>query len=83
MTSTSGDAAAGPEGGWPADPDERLFRLVHDLRTPLTIVSGFADLLRRRADLTEAQRAEYAERIAEAAAELCAILDSERADRRD
>jgi K+-sensing histidine kinase KdpD len=39
--------------------DERLVSLVHDLRTPLTIVQGFADLLSRRgATLTEEQREE-------------------------
>ena len=36
-------------GAWPSDPDERLARLVHDLRTPLTIVQGFAELLDRSA----------------------------------
>jgi len=66
-----------------ADPgqadDERLVRLVHDLRTPLTVISGFADLLQRHRDkLTEAQRDEYVVRIAAAAEELRRILDDER-----
>ena len=62
--------------------DERLVSLVHDLRTPLTIVQGFADLLARRgATLTDAQREEYVARIATAAGEMKAILDDERTRR--
>ena len=69
-----------------ADPgqadDERLVRLVHDLRTPLTVISGFADLLQRHRDkLSEAQRDEYVVRIAAAAEELRRILDDEREQR--
>ena len=64
------------------DADERLVTLVHDLRTPLTIVQGFADLLARRgAALTDEQRDEYVTRIAAAAGEMKAILDDERARR--
>jgi K+-sensing histidine kinase KdpD len=56
-----------------ADP---LRALVHDLRTPLTIVEGFSDLLvRRGAELEPAEREEYAQRIADAARELRAIVD--------
>jgi signal transduction histidine kinase len=62
--------------------DERLVSLVHDLRTPLTIVQGFADLLARRGPtLTEEQRAEYVARIAAGAAEMKSILDDERSGR--
>jgi signal transduction histidine kinase len=82
MTSTSTDATPDDRARWPAEPGPRLERLVHDLRTPLTIVTGFSDLLERRNDLTEAQRTEFVGRIAEAGRELGAILDSERADRR-
>jgi signal transduction histidine kinase len=63
-------------------PGERLVSLVHDLRTPLTIVQGFADLLARRgAELSDDQRDEYVSRIAAAAAEMKAILDDERSKR--
>jgi hypothetical protein len=85
MTSTSTDGAPDGAGGpapWPAESGPRLERLVHDLRTPLTIVTGFSDLLARRSDLSEEQRAEFVQRIAEAGRELSGILDSERADRR-
>jgi K+-sensing histidine kinase KdpD len=62
--------------------DERLVTLVHDLRTPLTIVQGFADLLVRQASaLSEAQRTEYVARIADAAHEMKTILDAERTER--
>ena len=62
--------------------DERLVSLVHDLRTPLTIVQGFADLLSRRgAELTTDEREEYVSRIAAAAGEMKAILDDERSQR--
>jgi signal transduction histidine kinase len=62
--------------------DERLVTLVHDLRTPLTIVQGFADLLARRdATLSDDQREEYVSRIAAAAGEMKAILDDERTRR--
>ena len=51
-------------------------RLVHDLRTPLTIVEGFAHLLERdEAKLGPEQRAEYAHRIKDAAGEMRAMLD--------
>jgi signal transduction histidine kinase len=67
---------------WPADPHERLARLVHDLRTPLTIVQGFSELLERGvSSLDEARRAEYLGRIAAAGREMKEILDAEREDR--
>jgi signal transduction histidine kinase len=67
---------------WPEDPDERLAKLVHDLRTPLTIVQGFAELLDRgHTTLDEARRSEYLGRIAQAGREMKDILDAEREDR--
>ena len=56
--------------------DDELRTLVHDLRTPLTIVEGFSDLLvRRGAELDPAERDEYVQRIAAAAHELRALID--------
>ena len=74
-------ALATGAGAFPDDPDARLTRVVHDLRTPLTVVAGFADLLVRRDDLTPDQRADFLGRIADAAHELQAILDAESASR--
>ena len=66
-----------------AQDDERLTKLVHDLRTPLTVVAGFAELLvRRGADLDPAQRDEYLARIVDGAQEMRSILDEERATRK-
>ena len=62
--------------------EERLVRLVHDLRTPLTVITGFCELLDRQADkLTEEQRKEYLNRVSLAAAEMRDILDHERSER--
>jgi signal transduction histidine kinase len=57
----------------PADDERR--RLRHDLRTPLTIVTGFAELLASDKPITEANRREYAARIRAAAEELRTMLD--------
>jgi K+-sensing histidine kinase KdpD len=58
---------------------DRRAALVHDLRTPLTLVRGFADLLVRRGDeLPAAQREELLARIADAAAEMARLLDADR-----
>jgi signal transduction histidine kinase len=59
--------------------DDRLARLVHDVRTPLAIVIGFSELLESRAEsLTPEQRADYVARIRSAAEEMSALLDSAR-----
>jgi signal transduction histidine kinase len=60
----------------PAEDEDRIGSLVHALRTPLTIVEGFADALARRgAEMSEEERAEYVERIGEAAREMRDLLD--------
>jgi signal transduction histidine kinase len=58
---------------------DAVSRLVHDLRTPLTLVLGFSDLLVRRGDeLTPEQREEYLGRIDNAARDMRSILDAQR-----
>ncbi len=62
----------------PAEADA-LGALVHALRTPLMIVEGFSDALVRRGDaMTAEERAEYAQRINEASAEMRGLLDGAR-----
>jgi signal transduction histidine kinase len=59
--------------------EDPLAGLVHALRTPLTIVEGFADaLVTRGAQLSEEERVEYLERIGEAAREMRDLLDGAR-----
>jgi signal transduction histidine kinase len=57
------------------DPHERLLALAHDLRTPLTLVTGFAQMLARD-ELTDDQRAEYLRRLSDCAREMTEILDA-------
>jgi signal transduction histidine kinase len=55
---------------------DEVARLVHDLRTPLAIVAGFAELLERRGgQLSAEQHAEYLTRIRESAARMGELLD--------
>jgi signal transduction histidine kinase len=56
--------------------DERRRRLRHDLRTPLTIVSGFAEVLAADRTISDADRREYATRIQAAAVEIGELLDA-------
>jgi signal transduction histidine kinase len=50
-------------------------RLRHDLRTPLTIVAGFAEVLAADRAITDADRREFATRIQDAAAEIRDLID--------
>jgi K+-sensing histidine kinase KdpD len=62
-----------------ADADTQLRTLVHALRTPLTIVEGFADALAARGDqMSPEDRDEYLERIGDAAREMRDLLDGVR-----
>ena len=59
----------------PSDEDRRR-RLRHDLRSPLTIITGFAELLASDKPITDVQRREYASRIQAAGVELRTMLDN-------
>jgi K+-sensing histidine kinase KdpD len=62
--------------------EEELRKLVHDLRTPLTVVEGFARMLQRgEGKLSPEDRAEFLARILEAAGQMGDILDGVRGDR--
>ena len=62
--------------------EEELSKLVHDLRTPLTVVEGFARMLQRgEGTLSPEDRAEFLARILEAAGQMGTILDGVRRDR--
>jgi K+-sensing histidine kinase KdpD len=57
---------------------ERLLALAHDLRTPLTLVTGFAEMLARDdRELTAEQRLDYLRRLADCAREMTEILDAQ------
>jgi signal transduction histidine kinase len=58
----------------PLSDDERR-RLRHDLRTPLTIVTGFAEVLAGEKPVSEEDRRDYARRIQDAAVELRTLVD--------
>jgi signal transduction histidine kinase len=51
-------------------------RLRHDLRTPLTIVAGFAEVLAGDRPLSDADRRDYATRIVNAAQEIRELIDA-------
>jgi signal transduction histidine kinase len=55
--------------------DERR-RLRHDLRTPLTIVSGFSEVLAADRPISDEARRDYAARIHAAAQELRQMIDA-------
>jgi K+-sensing histidine kinase KdpD len=73
--------AGGPPGEAPME--DALVALVHDLRTPLAIVSGFAELLVNHHDsLSTERRLDYARRIGAAAQNMLERLEAERARQR-
>jgi signal transduction histidine kinase len=58
-------------------PDEEARRrLLHDLRTPLTIVAGFAEVLATERPISDSERREFAQRIQQAANEIRDLIDS-------
>ena len=61
-----------------AEDVDPLAKLVHDLRSPLTIAEGFAQLLARdEGSLTPEQRADFAHRIETAMADMRGLLDAQ------
>ena len=55
--------------------DERR-RIRHDMRTPLTIVSGFSEVLAADRPISDEARRDYAARIHAAAEELRQMIDA-------
>jgi signal transduction histidine kinase len=51
-------------------------RLRHDLRTPLTIVAGFAEVLAADRPISDQDRRDFAARIQDAATEIRELLDA-------
>jgi signal transduction histidine kinase len=56
--------------------DEDRRRLRHDVRTPLTIVTGFAEVLAGDRAITDEDRRDYARRILDAGQEIRTMLDA-------
>jgi len=55
-------------------------RLRHDLRTPLTVVIGFAEILAGNRSLSDEDRRDYAERVLSAAIEIREMIDAAKLD---
>ncbi|HYI19908.1 MAG TPA: histidine kinase dimerization/phospho-acceptor domain-containing protein [Solirubrobacteraceae bacterium] len=61
------------------DPEiDGLAQLRHDLRSPLTVVIGFAEILSGERPLTDDERRDYAERVLSAGIEMRGLIDSAR-----
>jgi signal transduction histidine kinase len=54
---------------------EALRQLRHDLRSPLLVITGFAQLLGADREVSPDDRREFAERIQRAAADLRQLID--------
>jgi signal transduction histidine kinase len=50
--------------------EETLRKLRHDLRSPLVVITGFAQLMSGDRDVSEQERRDYSERILRAAQEM-------------
>jgi signal transduction histidine kinase len=56
--------------------EEELRRLRHDVRTPLTIVTGFAEVMAGDRPISDSDRQDYARRILAAGQEIRTMLDA-------
>ena len=63
-----------------AEPADGFSRLRHDLRTPLTVVIGFAEIMAGDRPLTDDERRDYAERVLSAAIEIRELIDAAKLD---
>jgi DNA-binding NarL/FixJ family response regulator len=59
---------------------DQLSRLRHDLRTPLTVVIGFAEILAGPRPLSDEDRRDYAARVLSAAMEIREMIDTVKLD---
>ena len=57
-----------------------LNRLRHDLRTPLTVVIGFAEILAGDRALSDDDRRDYAQRVLNAGYEIRELIDAAKLD---
>ncbi len=64
----------------PEPEHDGLAQLRHDLRTPLTVVIGFAEILSGERPLTDDERRDYAQRVLSAGIEMRGLIDSARLD---
>jgi len=56
--------------------DAELHKIVHDLRSPLTVIQGFAKMLERgEGRLSEEDRQEFVGRILEASGQMNEMID--------
>jgi signal transduction histidine kinase len=55
--------------------EDELRRIRHDFRTPLTIVTGFSEVLAADRPISDEARRDYAARIHAAAEELREMID--------
>jgi signal transduction histidine kinase len=62
---------------------DALSRLRHDLRTPLTVVIGFAEILAGSRPLSDEDRRDYADRVLSAAIEIREMIDAAKLDSSD
>jgi signal transduction histidine kinase len=70
----SWDDLVGEASGRPPDPREFVSRTVHELKTPLSVIHGYARTL-LDADLPESDRRWLLETIAEQSHKLATMLD--------
>jgi signal transduction histidine kinase len=62
------------------DGPDGIAKLRHDLRTPLTVVIGFAEILSGERPITDDERRDYAQRVLSAGIEMRELIDSARLD---